>query len=109
MEWLYIYLEAIKVGRAEIAKQKRETQADHIEREQLKEHPIGDVKEQNFYVKSTYCKYIMGEDSSELIKRRVIRALQDVNTIRIDLIPTYSRVRTHKPVERTGIPKIPRI
>jgi hypothetical protein len=32
----------------------------------------------------------MGEDSSELIKRRVIRALQNVSEIRIDRIPTYS-------------------
>src|ERR1700730_2474048 len=51
----------------------------------LRKNPIGDDIEQRFYVKSTHAKYIMGEGSSELTKLRVIRALKNVNKLRIDL------------------------
>jgi hypothetical protein len=55
----------------------------------LRKNPIGDDIEQRFYVKSTHAKYIMGEGSSELTKLRVIRALKNVNKLRIDLAPVY--------------------
>src|ERR1700730_9027385 len=52
-------------------------------------HPIGDDKEHRFFVKSTHAKYIMGEESSEIAKLRVIRALKDVGILRIDRAPTH--------------------
>jgi hypothetical protein len=55
----------------------------------LRKNPVGDDQEHRFYVKTTHAKYIMGEDSSELTKIRVIIALKDVNNIRIDRVPNY--------------------
>jgi hypothetical protein len=52
-------------------------------------HLIGDDKENSFYVKSTYAKYILGEESTEVGKLREIRALKNVRLLRIDRVPTY--------------------
>jgi hypothetical protein len=64
---------------------------NHSEKLKLpQKQPVGD--EQRFYVKSTHTKYIMGEESSEVAKLRVIRALKDVDLLRIDRAPTYFRL-----------------
>jgi TIR domain len=52
----------------------------------LPEDPVG-AGERKFYVKSTYAKYLLGEELTELTRIREIRVLEDVNQIKIDRIP----------------------
>jgi hypothetical protein len=85
------------VGLVKIAKQVLVWLDDRGKLKSLTEHPISTV-DQYFYVKSTHAKYMMGEESSEMAKLRVIRALKDIALIRIDRAPTYFR--------QPGIPKL---
>jgi len=46
-----------------------------------------ELNDKAFYVKSMHLKYIMHEARTEIAKFRTIRALEDVNKIKIDLMP----------------------
>jgi hypothetical protein len=79
---------ATTVGVVNLVKQANVWLIDRRERKWLKKYPYG-PGEQKFFVKSTSIKYMMAEDSSEVTKVRELKALKDVDKIKIDRAPAY--------------------